>query len=76
MFIDRYKRSDVIEDCNNFLKKIEELKLYMVEFEEDGAMKAKTYLSDCKIGGPNQCSIVVITHDECTFSANDGIQKT
>lgn len=47
----------------------------MVEFEEDGAMKAKTYPSDCAVGGPNRRPIVVITHDGCTFSANDGIRK-
>lgn len=75
VFIDGHERSDVVEDRNNFLKKMEELKPYMVEFEEDGAMKAKTYPSDCAVGGPNRRPIVVITHDECTFSANDGIRK-
>lgn len=76
VFIDGHERSDVVEDRNNLLKKMEELKPYMVEFEEDGAMKAKTYPFDCAIGGPNRRPIVVITHDECTFSANDGIRKT
>ena len=75
VFINGHKRSDVVEDCKNFLKKMEELKPYMVEFEEDGAIKAKTYPSDCAVEGPNQRPIVVITHDECTFSANDGIRK-
>lgn len=75
VFIDGHERSDVIEDRNNFLKKMEELKPYMIEFEEDGAMKAKTYPSDCEVGGPGRRPIVVITHDECTFSANDGIRK-
>ena len=73
VFIDGHERSDVIEDCNNFLKKMKELKPYMVEFEEDSAMKAKTYPSNCKVRGPNQSPIVVITHDECTFSANNSI---
>ena len=47
----------------------------MVKFEKDGAMKAKTYPSDFAVGGPNQCLIVVITHDKCIFFKNDGIQK-
>lgn len=73
VFIDGHERSDVVEDRNNFLKKMEELKPYMVEFEEDGAMKAKTYPSDCAVGGSNRRLIVVITHNKCTFSANNGI---
>ena len=75
VFIDGHERSDVVEDRKNFLKKMEELKPYMIEFEEDGTIKAKTYPSDCVVGGPNRRPIVVITHDECTFSANDGIRK-
>ena len=42
MFIDEHERSDVVEDHKNFLKRMEELKLYIVEFEKNGAMKAKT----------------------------------
>ena len=42
-FINGYKRLDVIKDCKNFLKKIKELKPYIVEFEEDGVIKVKTY---------------------------------
>lgn len=75
MFIDGHKQSDVVKDYKNFLKKIEELKPYKIQFEEDGIIKAKTYLSDCAVGGPNQHPIIVITHDECTFSTNNGIQK-
>ena len=51
VFIDGHKRLDVVEDRNNFLTKIEDLKLYMVEFEEDGKMKPKDYPSDCAVGG-------------------------
>ena len=75
VLIDRHKQSDIVKDCKNFFKNIKELKPCMVEFEEGGAMKAKTYPSDCKVRGPNWCSIIVIIHDEYTFSANDGIQK-
>lgn len=54
---------------------MEKLKPYIVEFEKDGAIKAKTYPSDCAVRGLNQRPIVVITHDECRFSRNDSIQK-
>ena len=75
IFIDGHERSDVVEDRKKFLEKMEELKPYMVEFEENGAMKEKIYPSDCAVHGPNRRPIIVITHDECTFSANDGIRK-
>lgn len=54
---------------------MEDLKLYIVEFEEDSKMKPKIYLSDCAVGGSNQLPIIVIAHDECTFSANNGIKR-
>ena len=73
VFIDGHKRLNIIEDCKNFLKKIKELKLYMVEFEKDGVMKAKTYLFNCVVERPNQCSIMIITHNECILFANNGI---
>lgn len=53
VFVDRYKQTDVVEDCKNFLKKIEELKPYMVEFYENGAMKPKTYPLNCAVRGEN-----------------------
>ena len=54
MFVDGHERSDVVEDCSNFLKKVEELKPYMVEFNKDGTMKPKTYTLDCAIKGENK----------------------
>ena len=50
IFVDRHEQPDVIEDCASFLRKIEELKLYIVEFDQDGAMKPKIYLFDCAVG--------------------------
>ena len=75
VFIDGHERSDVVEDRKNFLGRMEELKPYVVEFEENGAMKEKIYPPDCAVHGPNRRPIIVITHDECTFSANNGIRK-
>ncbi len=74
VFVDGHERSDVVEDRKNFLKKIE-LKLYIVKFKEDGTMKPKVYFSDCEVDGNKRQLIIVITHDECTFSANDGVRK-
>ena len=37
VFVDGHERSDVVEDRKNFLQKMEELKPYIVEFEENGA---------------------------------------
>lgn len=54
---------------------MEELKPYMVEFNEDGTMKDKEYPLDCAVGGGIRRPIIVITHDECTFSANDVFAK-
>ena len=75
VFIDGYKRPDMVKDQNRFLIKIEELKPYMIEFNEDGAKKAKHYPVDCVVGDKKRYPIIVITHNECTFSANDGVCK-
>ena len=75
MFINGHEQSDVVKDRKVFLNKMEELKPYIVEFDEDGAIKPKVYLLDCIIRGNDRRPIIVITYDECTFSANNGIQK-
>lgn len=75
VFVDGHERSDVIEDCKRFLEKMEELKSYLVEFNEDGTMKEKDYPANCAMGGCDRRPVILITHDECTFSANDGIRK-
>lgn len=46
IFINRYKWSDVVEDCKIFLEKIKELKPNIVKFEENNVMKKRfTYLT-------------------------------
>ena len=62
-----------MEDCKNFLQRMEKLKPYMVEFEENSVIKKKIYPSDCVIYGSICCPIIVITYDECIFSANNSI---
>ena len=73
IFIDGYKQSNVIEDCKNFLKKMEKFKPYIVKFEENGAIKEKIYPFHCIVHGHNCCLIIIITYDECIFSANNDI---
>lgn len=54
MFVNRHEQSNVVEDCLNFLKKIKKLKLYIVEFNENGTMKPKVYPPDYVIEDKNQ----------------------
>ena len=71
MFIDRYKRPDVIEDHKNFLKVMEKLEPYLMELDKTGEMIPKIYSLDCKVEGDKRQPVIVITHDECIFSSND-----
>lgn len=72
VFIDGHERPDVVQYRKQFLEEMRRLSPYFVEFTSDGEMKEKTYPIDCEIGGPNARPIIVVTHDESTFSANDG----
>lgn len=49
VFIDKYKWKNVMKDYKIFLKKIEELKSYIIEFNKNKTMKLIVYLSDCAI---------------------------
>lgn len=50
MFIDEHECSDMVEDRNSFLTRMKDLKPYIVEFEENNAIKPKIYLSDYSSG--------------------------
>ncbi len=75
VFIDWYKYWNVVEDWNDFLTRIEDLKLHILELEKNNAMKPKIYLFDEIIEKDDRRPITVISHDECIFSANNGIQR-
>ena len=75
VFVDGHERSDVVEDRKKFLSTMKDLEPYLVKFEEDGSMKTKEYPDNCAVGGDKCRLVIVITHNECTFSANDGIRK-
>ena len=51
LFVDGHERSDVVEDYKRFLNKMEDLKPYMVELNEDDTIKDKTYPPDCVVRG-------------------------
>ena len=53
VFVNGHEQSDVVEDRVNFLQEIEELKPYIVEFDENGAIKPKVYSADCAMGRNN-----------------------
>lgn len=75
VFVDRLKGSNIIKDCAYFWKKMEELQLYMIEFDKNSTMKLKAYPLDYAVDGENKQLIIIITYDECTFSANDDVKK-
>lgn len=50
---------------------MKELLPYFVEFSKNGSILPKKYPKDCVVRGPNRRPIIMITHDENTFSAND-----
>lgn len=72
IFLDGHERDDVVEYRQKFLENMKELLPYLVEFAEDGSMQEKAYPAGCVVGGPDRRPIIMITHDESIFSANDG----
>lgn len=76
IFINGYEYLNVVKNRNNFLIKIEDLKPYIVEFEENDKIKSKIYLLSCIIRKSDWQPIIIITYDECTFSINNSIKKT
>ena len=65
----------MVEDREQFLKTMKELEPYMIEFEEEGTMRAKNNPLNCEVTDKERRPIIVITNDESTFSLNDIIYK-
>ena len=51
------------------------LEPYLVEFEENNTTKIKLYPKKCQIVRNDCKSVICITHDEYTFSANNAKTK-
>lgn len=50
IFIDKYKEANIIKDHKNFLKRLEKLKLYILEFDKNSTMKSKIHPINCTRG--------------------------
>lgn len=57
------------------MEKIEELKLYIVEFNEFGIIKLRVNLLGCIIEGGNQWLIILIIYNKYIFLGNIGVHK-
>lgn len=75
VFINRHERLDMVEYRNKFLSEMKALKPYLVEFEEDSSIKSKVYPENCTVRGLEKRPVILITHDESTFNANDGCRQ-
>lgn len=75
VFINKYEQSDFVENCKNFLRRIKELKLYIVKFEENSVIKDKIYLFDYTVHDNDYYLIIIIIYNEYIFSTNDRIWK-
>ena len=75
VFFDGHEREDVVEYWKTFLEEMKSLLSYFVQFQDDGTILPKEYPEDCAVGGPNRRPIIMITHNESTFLANDSYRK-
>lgn len=60
----------MIEYRAQFLKELETLGPYLVEFRNDDSIEEKVYPSDFAVHSSNKRPVNFITYDESTFSAN------
>lgn len=75
VFFDGHEREDVVEYRETFLNEMKSLLPYFVEFSNNGSILPKVYPDDCTVGGSDRRHIIMITHDESTFSANDVVER-
>lgn len=75
MFIDKHKQFDIIKNCINFLKTMEELELYIIGFNQDSIIKPKVNPLNCIVDREERWPIIVITSNEYNFSVNNDIKK-
>lgn len=76
IFIDGYvKQSDIVKNCKNIFRKIEELKPYVIEFKKEGIMKSKTYFFNCKVRSDDHQPINIITHNKYIICVNNRVQR-
>lgn len=72
VFINGYKYLDIIGYHKNYITIINNLKLYLVEFEKNESMKKKNS-DDCIIKRDKYQLVIIITHNDRIFFANNEI---
>lgn len=75
MFIDRYKQSNLIKNCCNFLKKIKKLKLLIIKFNQDKIIKPKVYYFNYIVRKENSQSVIINIYNKYIFSTNDRVWR-
>lgn len=76
IIINKYKYLYIIKAQNNYWIRIKDLKLYIIEFEENNIIKPKIYLFNYIVKTNNCLSIIVITiYNKYIFSTNNNICK-
>lgn len=71
LYKDGHEREDVLEYRNQlFLPKFQELQPRMLEWDSEGKL---IHTVDEIWAMTGECPLVVVTHDECIFHANDGL---
>ena len=70
-FFDDHERKDVVADRIKFVEQMKKDEPYLAEFDSSGTILDKSSPEDCEVGGSQRRPIIIITHDESTFSAND-----
>lgn len=71
VFFDYHKQEDIFEYEEICLEEIKTLLSYFVEFNDNKSILLKIYSKDSSMGDLNKRAIIIVTHDESTFSAND-----
>ena len=61
-----------MRERGRFLENMEAILPFLVEFDDAGRILAKEYPNGCRVGGSQGRPLILITHDESVFSANDG----
>ena len=75
VFFYGHEREDVVEYKKTILSEMKSLLPHFVEFSDDGSILPKVYSNDCAVGRSDQRPIIMITHDESIFSANNSRRK-
>lgn len=65
----------MLEYREKFLREIENILLYLIEFLADRFIILKKYSKNYKVNEPNRQPIIMITYNKSTFFANDSWQK-